>query len=204
MVKSIVNDYSRITYIKSYDSKILQLKDKNKKLKKENKCLQQKIQNEYVHIDKFKTLKSNLQRQMKRMNFNNFSFSRKKRKIQDIQEEEVEQEEEEEVPQEEEEEKPQLQEEVRQIYHSSEEVSILLKESVSDKLQSFLLLMLVISIIFAVLTNDTTHLFKYLKSFVIMFEWNKFELSEILSSMYRHTGFGILVATLYYTIVTKI
>jgi hypothetical protein len=123
-------------------------------------------------------------------------------------EEQVEQDEEQEEEQDEEEQDEEEQVEqhvvpVRQQLRVREQDKIVnFRESFSEKFQSFLLLILVVSIVFAVLTNDTTHLSKYIKSFIIMFHWEKIELSQILPILCKHTGISVLIAMVYYGIIS--
>ena len=227
MVKSVVNDYSQITVINSDYSNFLYLKKKNKDLKKANKFLQKKIESEYIHIREFKKMKSILQKQIMRFKFNRFlNFSRKKKhsfkeknQSQNTEQDEVEeeqQEEEEQVEEEQEEEQVEQEEEQEVEQEVEEEQHVVpvhqqvrerdkivnFRESFSEKFQSFLLLILVVSIVFAVLTNDTTHLSKYIKSFIIMFHWEKIELSQILPILCKHTGISVLIAMVYYGIIS--
>jgi hypothetical protein len=123
-------------------------------------------------------------------------------------EEEQEQDEEVEQVEQEEEEQNQNQQELPvvpvpgQLRVREQDKIVNFQESFSEKFQSFLLLILVVSIVFAVLTNDTTHLFKYIKSFIIMFHWEKIELSQILPILFKHTGISVLIAMVYYGIIS--
>ena len=235
MVKSVVNDYSQITVINSDSSKFLNLKKKNKHLKKANKSLQEKIDNEYIHIREFKKVKSILQKQMMRFKFNRFlNLSRKKKvslkeknQSQNTEQEDAKQEEEEVEQEQEEDEEQQEQDDVeenvedyqeeqqeepvdvqqeqvvlQEFPQQDEEKIVPFQESFSERFQSFLLLTLVLSIVFAVLTNDTTHLSKYMKSFIIMFHWEKVDLSQIVPILCKHTGISVLIAMVYYGIIS--